>query len=177
MILKSLKLFLQNVWKNKAFMNCILETNKDFDILFIQEPPLSFVCIIPSSSNKDRNWIVGVPNHPNWITFFRPLSDNNNHLQVISYINVCFSHMWFCLRKDIINHKDISLKYLKDTEVNLYNVLIIARDFNIRYSDWNPSYLFHSIHSDSLLEVADSLNFKLSSPIQQVSVRVEDSRL
>jgi len=61
-------------------MDCIVETNKDFDILFIQEPPLSFVCTIPSSSNEDRNRIVGVPNHPNWIIFSRPLSDDNNHL-------------------------------------------------------------------------------------------------
>ena len=61
--------------------------------------------------------------------------------------------------------------------MNPYNVLIMARDFNIRDSNWDPSYLFHSIYSDSLLEVANSLNLKLSSPIQQVSIRVEDSRL
>jgi len=54
--------------------------------------------------------------------------------------------------------------------------LIIARDFNIRDSDWDPFYLFHSIHSDSLLEVADSLNLKLSSPIQQVSTHYSNNR-
>jgi len=35
MILKSLKLFLQNVQKNKTLMNSILETNINFNILFI----------------------------------------------------------------------------------------------------------------------------------------------
>jgi len=74
MILKSLKIFSQNVQKNKPLIICILKTNKDFDILFIQEPPWSFVYIILSSSNKDRDRIVDAPNHPNWITFSRPLS-------------------------------------------------------------------------------------------------------
>jgi len=67
--------------------------------------------------------------------------------------------MCFTLRKNIFNHKDIccffffnngeifvminiysddyqsALKYLKDTEVNICNVLIMAGDFNIRDSD------------------------------------------
>ena len=64
------------------------------------------------------------------------------------------------------NDHQSTLKYLKDTEVNFCNVLIMAEDFNIRDSDWNSSYPFHLIHSDSLLEVANSLNLKLSSSIQ-----------
>jgi len=38
MILKSLYLFSQNVQKNRAFTDVILEAKKDFDILFIQKP-------------------------------------------------------------------------------------------------------------------------------------------
>jgi len=38
MILKSLNLFSQNVWKNKLLTETILENNENFDILFIQEP-------------------------------------------------------------------------------------------------------------------------------------------
>jgi len=37
--LKSFRLFLQNVQKNKALTDVILETKKDFDIPFIQKPP------------------------------------------------------------------------------------------------------------------------------------------
>jgi len=72
----------------------------------------------------------------------------------------------FCLEKDIINHRNINfisffnngiicfiiniyfdeqqlaLKYLKDIEVNLNNVLIMIEDFNIRDNDWDP--LFYS---------------------------------
>jgi len=38
MIIKSLKLFSQNVWMNKLLTGMILENNKNFDIVFIQEP-------------------------------------------------------------------------------------------------------------------------------------------
>ena len=69
----------------------------------------------------------------------------------------------------------ITLKYLKDTEVDLQKILIIASDFNIRNSIWNSSYLFHSSHSDSLLKIADSLDLKLSNPIQQISTQYSDN--
>ena len=35
MIIKNIKLFLQNIWKNRILTDIILETNKDFDIIFI----------------------------------------------------------------------------------------------------------------------------------------------
>ena len=37
MILKELKIFLQNIRKNNFIINTILEVNQDFDIIFIQE--------------------------------------------------------------------------------------------------------------------------------------------
>jgi len=33
-----------------------------------------------------------------------------------------------------------ALKYLKDTEANIYNVLIMAGDFGIEDSSWNLSF-------------------------------------
>jgi len=42
-----------------------LETNKDFDIIFIQEPPWLIIHSIPSSSSKKGENIVGAPDHPN----------------------------------------------------------------------------------------------------------------
>jgi len=61
------------------------------------------------------------------------------------------------------------LKHLKNTEANIYNILIMAGDFNIRDSDWNPSYPFYSSHSDSLVKITDSFDLTLFSPTQQVS--------
>jgi len=87
-ILKSFKLFLQNVWKNRTFMNTILESYIDFNILFIQEPLWSFIYSIPSSSNKEGNSSVGAPNHSNWITFSKPMNNNNHPMLFHTSIHI-----------------------------------------------------------------------------------------
>jgi len=61
-----------------------------------------------------------------------------------------------------------TLKYLKDTEANICNILIMAGDFNIRDSDWNISYSFHLIYSNILFEIAISFDLSLLLLIQQV---------
>ena len=72
------------------------------------------------------------------------------------YINIYLSFLRFSLRNNILKHKDISyiyffnygsiyfliniysnlsqstLKYLKNTEVDMNNILILTGDFNIR---------------------------------------------
>jgi len=39
MILKNLRVFSQNFQKNKFLTDIVLQINKDFNIIFIQEPP------------------------------------------------------------------------------------------------------------------------------------------
>ena len=36
-----------------------------------------------------------------------------------------------------LDRQRLALKYFKDTEVNIYNVLIIIGDFNVRAKNWN----------------------------------------
>ena len=67
------------------------------------------------------------------------------------------------------------IKYLKDTELNIRNLLIMTGDFNIRNSLWDPSYNFHSSISDNLFVIVDSSNFFLSFPIDQVPTRYADN--
>ena len=62
MILKFSKIFSQNIYKNRL-MNTILENNKNFDILFIQETSLLIICNILSSISEEEEEIVGDPNH------------------------------------------------------------------------------------------------------------------
>ena len=62
-----------------------------------------------------------------------------------------------------------ALKYLKDTEVNIQNLLIITEDFNIQDSLWDPSFPHHSSISDDLIIIADSFHLNLLSPINQVN--------
>ena len=113
----------------------------------------------------------------------------NDSPRVIIYINIRLSLFYFFLQKDIINHRDILLasffndnvifcwimniysnfshsvlKYLKDTEVNILNLLIMTGDFNIRDSVWDPSFPHHLAISDGLMIIADSFNLDLSIP-------------
>ena len=101
---------------------------------------------------------MGTCHHPSWIAFARLLSDRSDSPRVLIYVNARLLSLRFLLCKDIINHKDIglisfinnnvcyyimnvysdfshtALKYLKDTEVNIKNVLLITGNFNIRDS-------------------------------------------
>ena len=188
MIVKHLKIFSQNVCKNSIIINTILETQNQFDILLIQEPPWSEIHKIPSSSNCNGELFMGTCHHPNWIAFARSPSNSRDFPRTITYVNICIFSLCFFLCNDIFNHWDINLisfsnndtchyilnvysdsshsalKYLKDTEVNINNVLIMMGDFNIRDSLWDPSFQFHSSISNDLIIIADSFDLTLSLP-------------
>ena len=115
------------------------------------------------------------------------------------YINSRLISFSFLFRKDIYNYKDINLvpfansssihfilsiysdnhqlalKYLKDTEVDLNNVIIMSGGFNIRSSDWNPSFSHHLMHADYLLEIADLFNLERLLSINLVPTRYTDN--
>ena len=148
-----------------------------------------------SSKGKD---LIGTAHHPNWLLFTRIPVDRLDSPRVIAYINICFSPLHFSLCSDIINHRDIllisflnnhvcyyiinvysgsshtALKYLKDTKVNINNVLVITGDFNIRDSLWDITFPHHSIISDDLMIVTDSFNLVLLSPTNLCPTRYSD---
>ena len=64
---------------------------------------------ISSTSNPEGILLLGVPNHPNWLTFARDPCLPNDLLRVISYINIHLFSLQFSLRKNVINHRDILL--------------------------------------------------------------------
>ena len=127
-----------------------------------------------SSLNEEGENTIGTPHHPSWIMFVQLTSDDNKHLRIIIYINIRLIRLRFLLSKDILNYHDINfisffnhgiicsilniysddyqntLKYLKNTEVNLNNVLIMAEDFNIRNNNWDPLYPYYLFHADIL---------------------------
>ena len=199
MIVKNLKIFSQNVHKNSLIVNTILETLVHFDIILIQEPLWSEIQKIPSTSNCEGEPLMGSNHHPNWISFARIPSDEKDFPKVIVYVNICLSSLHFLLCKDIINHRDISLisffsnnvcyhimniysnsshtalKYLKDTEANIDNVILMTGDFNIRDSLWDSSFPFHSSISDDLIIIADSFNLALSTPTNPCPTRYSDT--
>jgi len=64
MIIKNIKLFLYNVWKNKLLTGTILEFNKEFNIIFIQKSPWLFIQSISSSLSNREDSLVDAPNYP-----------------------------------------------------------------------------------------------------------------
>ena len=125
--------------------------------------------------------------------------DKNDFPRVISYVNIHLSSLRFLFCKDIFDYRDINiisftnngvchyilnvysdsshlaLKYLKDTEVNINNVLLIPGNFNIRDCLWDLSFPFHSSISDNLIMVADSFDLSLSAPINPGPTRFSDT--
>jgi len=199
MIVKNLKIFSQNVHKNSIIINTILETQNQFNILLIQELLWSEIRKIPSSLHCDGEPFMGSCHHPNWIAFARSFSNSRDVPRTITYVNIRISSLRFLFRNDIFNHRDINLisfsnndicyyilnvysdsshsalKYLKNTEVNINNVLIMMGDFNIRDNLWDSSFQFHSFISDDLIMIADSFDLALSSPTNPGSTRFSDT--
>ena len=75
-----------------------------------------------------------------------------------------------------LDSSQMALKYLKDTEVNINNILIMTGDFNIRDSSWDPNSSHHSIHRDTLIDIADSFYLELSEPTNHVPTRYSDNQ-
>ena len=107
-ILKDLKIFSQNIHKNYLLTNLILE-NKNFDIVFIQEPPWFIIWTILSLTSEEGEEIISISNYLLWAIFSKQLVNENKHPRVITYINVKLFQLQFLLRKDIMNYRDINL--------------------------------------------------------------------
>jgi len=177
----------------------ILETKFAFNIVFIQELSWLSIYAILSLKNRDVEELVGIPNHSNWLTFVNMSLSINNYLRVITYVNIRLSSFWFSLCKDIFYHRDISLisffnnnnilffiniysdslqsalKYLKGTEVDIHNVLVMTGDFNIRNSLWDLLYPHYSTHSNFLIDIMDSFSLGLSYSTNSIPTRYSDN--
>jgi len=70
LIKHNLKIFSQNVRKNKILTDTILETQKnDTDIVFIQEPPRFLIHCTLSHTNPEGDPLYGTPSHLEWTLF------------------------------------------------------------------------------------------------------------
>ena len=142
---------------------------------------------------------MGTCHHPNWISFARLPSNGIDSPRVISYVNIHLKPFRFLCRKDLFDHRDINLisficndtwhyilniysdsshlalKYLKDTEVNINQVLLMTGDFHVRDNLWDPLFPHHSSISDDLMMIADSFDLALSSPINPGPTRLSNT--
>jgi len=59
------------------------------------------------------------------------------------------------------DHQNV-LKYLKNIEVDLSNVLVITGDFNIRNNNWDLIYPHYSTFTNILMKIFHSFNLEIS---------------
>jgi len=101
------------------------------------------------------------------MTFF-----NHRDISCVSFFN------WNLIQFLLNIYSDSSqstLKYLKNTEVDLNNVLIITGNFNIRNCLWDPCFPFHSSYKNILFDIADSFQLEISKPIENFPTRYSDN--
>ena len=98
---------------------------------------------------------------------------NHKDINLISF----FNNGIICFIIDIYSDdQQNALKYLKDIEINLNNVLIMTENFNIRDNDWDLSYSHHLVHTDILTEINDSFDLRLFiSDIQVLTWYINNS--
>ena len=65
MIIRDIKIFSQNIWKNNLIVNTILETKYNFNIIFVQEPSWTTIRLLLSLRSCEGKELVGIPNHLN----------------------------------------------------------------------------------------------------------------
>ena len=59
--------------------------------------------------------------------------------------------------------------------INMDNTISLIGDFNIRDSDWDPSFKHHSSHTNDLITITDSLGLKLSPSSNPSPTRFADN--
>ena len=67
------------------------------------------------------------------------------------------------------------LKYLKNTKVNINNLLIITGNFNIRDQSWDSSFPYHLSISNDLFVIADLFNLDLLISTNPTPTRYSDT--
>jgi len=68
-----------------------------------------------------------------------------------------------------------ALNYLKNTEANINNIIIITSDFNIRKNLWDFNYPYHSIYRTLLFDIVDSFHLGLYELTNYYPTRYSDN--
>jgi len=99
---------------------------------------------------------------------------------IFNYKDICCFFFFnngdiYCIINVYSDANQSALKYLKNAEANVHNILVMTGDFDIRDSIWNSLISFNLIYSNLLVDVADSFDLLLSLSTNQVPTRYSDN--
>jgi len=117
----------------------------------------------------------------------------------MAFIHSHFSRLRFSLRRDVVDHRDIlllsffnrgecyffmnvysddchsAIKFMLDQIIDIPNLLYMGGDFNIRDVKWDPSVSLHSVTSQALVDLANSLGLVHLLPELPVPTHYSDT--
>ena len=97
---------------------------------------------------------------------------NHRKLLCISFFNQESSYFLINVYSD---SSQLALKYLKNTEVNINNILVMTGDFNIRNSFWKTYFPYYSTYKDSLFDIANFFQLEISELTEFFSTRYSNN--
>ncbi|KXN92507.1 hypothetical protein AN958_07309 [Leucoagaricus sp. SymC.cos] len=187
-VIGDIHVFLQNVNKNYAHVDYVLEALKDnFDILFFQELLWRTIRQTVSTTSEEGDDIVGAPKHPDWLYMVRPPTNGQNPY-VIAYVHRHLAVLCPSMWRDIIDHCDLFVLslFMPCGTVNLLNVysdnahmvinllaweinqlptfIYMGGDFNCHSEVWNLSCASHPLVAQHLLELASDIRLEWAQP-------------
>ena len=142
---------------------------------------------------------MGALIHPDWTQVVRVPKDSEDVPRVMPFIHSHCSRLRFSLRRDVVDHCDIlllsffnsgechffmnvysddchsAIKFMLDQIIDIPNLLYMGGDFNIRDAEWDPSVSSHPAASQTLVNLADSLDLVRSFPELPVPTHYSDT--
>ncbi|KXN81727.1 hypothetical protein AN958_03786 [Leucoagaricus sp. SymC.cos] len=187
-VIRDVHVFSQNVNRNYAHVNYVLESLKDnFDILFFQELLWRTIRQTVLMTSVEGDDVVGVLKHPDWLYMVRPPTNGQTpHVMAYVYrhLAVLRPSMW----RDVIDHHDLLILslFMPHGTVNLLNVysdnahmainllawevnqlsafIYMGGDFNCHSEIWDPSRSLHPLVAWHLLELASDVGLEWARP-------------
>ncbi|KXN88530.1 hypothetical protein AN958_07210 [Leucoagaricus sp. SymC.cos] len=187
-VVRDVCVFSQNVNRNYAYLDMLLENIKDFfDIIFLQELPWRTIRQIVSMTSSEGDDVIGAPKHPDWL-YMVGTPTNSHPPHIMAYVYQHLAHLHLSIWWDIIDYWDIfvfSLFTLKGV-VNLLNVysddahttinflsqevnilpafIYMGSDFNCHSEVWNSSHTSYPLVVQYLLEFTSDIRLKWAHP-------------
>jgi hypothetical protein len=151
-----------NMCHRNAVTHSLLNTNKDADIIMVQEPWYDKIGSTHSDSDPEGVDKLGRVANPKWDCIY-PKTEQGERCKVMAYCRISLTHF------NTTNHLDISpCHHILTLDIHLgsnpQSMTIVSSDFNTHAQAWSPPGICHSPWADDLEDWAVEQNLELASP-------------